>query len=145
MSSLSSCPALTYTLLPWHCSGVCLVLITVCFITGTLSWAPVFLIIKEEVFAAALTGKSFYLHGYSNTWKINVNLKEIISPWSKVIQFSTPFIFPQFFIALLLILILQVASGVLGAVYKPQVQYYSIFSLMSSYSFISSQKISNIF
>lgn len=28
MSSLSSCPTLTYTLLPWHYSGVCLVLIT---------------------------------------------------------------------------------------------------------------------
>uniref|UniRef100_A0A8C3NRR7 Uncharacterized protein n=1 Tax=Geospiza parvula TaxID=87175 RepID=A0A8C3NRR7_GEOPR len=32
-----------------------------------------------------------------------------------------------FFIALLLILILQVTAGVLGAVYKPQVQYYFIY------------------
>ncbi|KAF2974710.1 hypothetical protein EK904_001577, partial [Melospiza melodia maxima] len=37
-----------------------------------------------------------------------------------------------FFIALLLILILQVTAGVLGAVYKPQVQYYSIFSLVEA-------------
>uniref|UniRef100_A0A8D0EWR7 Tetraspanin 8 n=1 Tax=Strix occidentalis caurina TaxID=311401 RepID=A0A8D0EWR7_STROC len=39
-----------------------------------------------------------------------------------------------FFIGLLLILILQVTGGILGAVYRSQVQYYSAFSLMSSQS-----------
>ncbi|NXL97375.1 TSN8 protein, partial [Tyrannus savana] len=46
-----------------------------------------------------------------------------------------------FFIGLLLILILQVTGGILGAVYRSQVQYYSIFSLMSSQSFICTPKI----
>lgn len=28
---------------------------------------------------------SFYLHGYSSTWKLNIHLEEIISSWSKVL------------------------------------------------------------
>uniref|UniRef100_A0A672TM69 Tetraspanin 8 n=1 Tax=Strigops habroptila TaxID=2489341 RepID=A0A672TM69_STRHB len=46
-----------------------------------------------------------------------------------------------FFIGLLLILILQVTGGILVAVYRSQVQYYSAFSLMSSQSFISTPKL----
>ncbi|NWS99450.1 TSN8 protein, partial [Mionectes macconnelli] len=46
-----------------------------------------------------------------------------------------------FFIGLLLILILQVTGGILGAVYRSQVEYYSIFSLMSSQTFICTPKI----
>lgn len=36
---------------------------------------------------------SFYLHGYSSTWKLNIHLEEMISSWSKVLRFSHPFFY----------------------------------------------------
>lgn len=68
----------------WHCSGVHLVLFT--SRAHSVSSTPFSRRRRRNNWSGSdWNFSSFYPHGFSSTWKLDIHLEEIISSWSKVL------------------------------------------------------------